>query len=91
MTELDAMPRAITLHRYTIENKQGKHTNITHAHAPQQSDVQLPSAQQASLEARLAVTFINGDPADKYELASKPIGQGGMGTIYLGTNKKTEK
>jgi hypothetical protein len=43
------------------------------------------------LEARLAVTFINGDPQDKYELASKPIGQGGMGTIYLGRNKKTEK
>jgi hypothetical protein len=57
----------------------------------QQCEPQLPSAKQASLEARLAVTFISGDPQDKYELASKPIGQGGMGTIYLGTNKKTEK
>mmetsp|Transcript_15697 Transcript_15697/g.38097 ORF Transcript_15697/g.38097 Transcript_15697/m.38097 type:complete len:518 (+) Transcript_15697:95-1648(+) len=57
----------------------------------QKCEPNLPSAQQASLEARLAVTFINGDPAAQYDLSPKAIGQGGMGTIYLATNKKTQK
>mmetsp|Transcript_30218 Transcript_30218/g.74285 ORF Transcript_30218/g.74285 Transcript_30218/m.74285 type:complete len:493 (-) Transcript_30218:147-1625(-) len=57
----------------------------------QQCEPQLPSAQAASLEARLAVTFLSGDPQEKYELASRPIGQGGMGTIYLATNRKSGK
>jgi len=51
----------------------------------------LPTSQQASLEARLAVTFINDDPNAQYELSAKPIGQGGMGTIYLATNRKTKR
>ena len=36
----------------------------------------------------MAVTFINGDPSEKYELSPKAIGQGGMGTIYLATDRK---
>uniref|UniRef100_A0A7S0ECW0 Non-specific serine/threonine protein kinase n=1 Tax=Hanusia phi TaxID=3032 RepID=A0A7S0ECW0_9CRYP len=48
----------------------------------------LPTQQQASIEARLAVTFINDDPSNKYVIAPKAIGQGGMGTIYLANDKK---
>lgn len=57
----------------------------------QQCEPSLPTAQQASLEARLAVTFINGDPQATYQLSEKPIGQGGMGTIYLAMNRKTRR
>ena len=36
----------------------------------------------------MAVTFINNDPADKYEVSPKAIGQGGMGTIYVATDRQ---
>ena len=59
-----------------------------HMEGPPEGGAALPSQEQASLEARMAVTFINSDPCEKYELASKAIGQGGMGTIYLGTDRQ---
>ncbi|EKX33861.1 hypothetical protein GUITHDRAFT_81068 [Guillardia theta CCMP2712] len=46
---------------------------------------QLPTAQQASMEAKMAVQFLNENPADHYKMPPKSIGQGGMGTIYRGT------
>eukprot|EP00960_Hanusia_phi_P065811 766216-Hanusia_phi.AAC.4 len=45
----------------------------------------LPTAQQASMEAKMAVQFLNENPADHYKMPPKSIGQGGMGTIYKGT------
>ena len=57
----------------------------------QQSEPKLPTQQQASIEARLAVTFLNDDPAKKYDISPKPIGQGGMGTIYLAQELRTGK
>ncbi len=36
----------------------------------------------------MAVQFQQQDPAGKYKIAPKSIGQGGMGTIYLATNKQ---
>ena len=51
----------------------------------------LPTQQQASREAQLAVKFVSEDPAARYDMSVKPIGQGGMGTIYLGQEKRTER
>lgn len=47
------------------------------------NEPKLPTSKQASLEARMAVKFANEDPKSKYEVGAK-IGQGGMGTIFLG-------
>lgn len=49
----------------------------------------LPSTRQATIEAKMAVEFKNEDPAGKYQIAPKSIGQGGMGTIYMATDKQT--
>ncbi len=35
--------------------------------------------------------FQNEDPAGRYDMSVKPIGQGGMGTIYLGQDRRTDR
>jgi hypothetical protein len=50
---------------------------------------ELPTAKQASVEARMAVQFLRDDPNSVYEINKKSIGQGGMGTIFQGTSRKT--
>ncbi len=51
----------------------------------------LPTQQQASREAQLAVQFQNEDPGGRYDMSVKPIGQGGMGIIYLGQDRRTDR
>lgn len=63
--------------------------DILRFHAEQHCEPQLPTQQQASLEARMAVQFLNEDPAIRYKMSTKAIGQGGMGTIYLAEDRKS--
>eukprot|EP00291_Cryptomonas_curvata_P030973 CAMPEP_0172211932 /NCGR_PEP_ID=MMETSP1050-20130122/36690_1 /TAXON_ID=233186 /ORGANISM="Cryptomonas curvata, Strain CCAP979/52" /LENGTH=515 /DNA_ID=CAMNT_0012892465 /DNA_START=75 /DNA_END=1619 /DNA_ORIENTATION=+ len=63
--------------------------DVLRFHAEQHCEPQLPTQQQASLEARMAVQFLNEDPAIRYKMSTKPIGQGGMGTIYLAEDRKS--
>mmetsp|Transcript_20083 Transcript_20083/g.40918 ORF Transcript_20083/g.40918 Transcript_20083/m.40918 type:complete len:538 (+) Transcript_20083:235-1848(+) len=65
--------------------------DILKFHFEQGAEPALPTTQQATLEAKMAVEFKNEDPAGRFRIAPKSIGQGGMGTIYLGTDKNTNK
>ncbi len=63
---------------------------MTHVRG-QGCEPKLPTQQQASREAQLAVQFQKEDPGGRYDMSVKPIGQGGMGTIYLGQDRRTDR
>uniref|UniRef100_A0A7S0M8Q2 Non-specific serine/threonine protein kinase n=1 Tax=Cryptomonas curvata TaxID=233186 RepID=A0A7S0M8Q2_9CRYP len=65
--------------------------DILRFHQEQGCEPKLPTQQQASREAQLAVQFQKEDPAGRYDMSVKPIGQGGMGTIYLGQDRRTDR
>mmetsp|Transcript_55891 Transcript_55891/g.147771 ORF Transcript_55891/g.147771 Transcript_55891/m.147771 type:complete len:502 (-) Transcript_55891:205-1710(-) len=62
--------------------------DVLRFHAEQNCEPRLPTQQQASMEARMAVQFLNEDPNTRYKLSAKAIGQGGMGTIYLAEDRR---
>mmetsp|Transcript_68713 Transcript_68713/g.100604 ORF Transcript_68713/g.100604 Transcript_68713/m.100604 type:complete len:527 (+) Transcript_68713:24-1604(+) len=63
--------------------------DILRFHQEENCEPKLPTARQASIEAKQAVEFLQSDPGANYKIDSKSIGAGGMGTIFKGKCNKT--
>ena len=65
--------------------------NCLSACVVQGCEPKLPTQMQATLTSQQAVQFQKEDPGVRYDMSVKPIGQGGMGTIFLGQDRRSER